>query len=227
MIAQISLFPEQASTAASEVDAVFGFIFAVSAFFSALIAVLLIYFAIRYRRRSETFIPRPMIGSVRLETAWILGPLALALVMFFWATSVYFKTVRPPDDALEIYVVGKQWMWKVQHPGGPREINTLHIPAGQPVKLLMTSEDVIHSFYVPAFRVKQDVLPGRYSSLWFEATRPGTYDLFCAEYCGAGHSLMVGSVVVMDPADYQQWLSGQAEGSMALEGRKLFLKLQC
>jgi cytochrome c oxidase subunit 2 len=128
---------------------------------------------------------------------------------------------------MEIYVVGKQWMWKLQHQGGQREINQLHVPVGRPVKLILTSEDVIHSFFLPAFRLKQDALPGRYVTAWFEATRPGRYDLFCAEYCGTDHSGMIGSVVVQEPAEFEAWLGSNAEGSLALEGRKLFLKLQC
>ncbi|MFL5338543.1 MAG: cytochrome c oxidase subunit II [Gemmataceae bacterium] len=189
--------------------------------------MLLIYFAIRFRRRSDDFVPKPTHGGTLLEVAWLAGPLAIALFIFVWASSVYVKMVRPPDDAMEVYVVGKQWMWKIQHAGGQREINTLHVPRGRPVRLIMTSEDVIHSFYVPAFRIKQDVLPGRYTTIWFEATRADTLRLYCAEYCGTGHSIMVGQVIVQEPDEFQRWLSGQAEGSMALEGRKLFQKLQC
>jgi len=148
--------------------------------------------------------------------------------MFSWGASVFMKIVRPPDDAIQIYAGGKQWMWKIQHMEGQREINELHIPVGRPVKLLMTSEDVIHSFYVPAFRTKQDVLPGRYTTTWFQATKPGKYHLFCTEYCGTKHSGMIGSVYAMEPQDYQAWLSGGApEGSMASSGAKLFQDLAC
>jgi cytochrome c oxidase subunit 2 len=141
---------------------------------------------------------------------------------------VYFNMLRPPADAMEIYVTGKQWMWKVQHPDGQREINELHIPVGKPVRLILTSEDVIHDFFVPDFRVKQDVLPYRYTYLWFQATKPGRYHLFCAEYCGTFHSKMVGWVVAMEPDDYASWLSGnRADLSMANRGRQLFLKHQC
>lgn len=225
--AQIQLFPEQASTLAPQVDAVFFYALALSAFFSLLIACLVILFAIRFRRRSPKEIPAAIHGSMLLELGWTLIPLGLVLVLFAWGANVYFAIARPPDDALDIYVVGRQWMWKIQHPEGQREINTLHIPLGQPVKLTMTSEDVIHSFFVPAFRTKQDAVPGRYSTTWFQATKPGTYRLFCAEYCGTEHSRMVGSIVVMKPADYQTWLQESAEGSLALQGRKLFTKLQC
>ncbi len=227
IFAQIQLFPEQASTISSRVDAVFFYALAFSAFFSVLIAGLVIYFAIRYRRRSPHEIPAAIDGSTWLEVFWTLTPLVLVLIMFAWGANVFFAMARPPDDALEIYVVARQWMWKLQHPEGQREINTLHIPVDQAVKLTMTSEDVIHSFFVPAFRTKQDVVPGRYSTTWFQATKPGTYRLFCAEYCGTEHSRMVGSVIVMKPADYQNWLQETAEGSLALQGRKLFTKLQC
>src|SRR5207244_2780293 len=139
-----------------------------------------------------------------------------------------YNITRPPDDALEVYVVAKQWMWKLQHMEGQREINELHIPTGRAVRLRMTSEDVIHSFYVPAFRVKQDVLPGRYTQIWFNPTKPGKYHLFCAEYCGTKHSGMIGWVYVMDPPEYQAWLSGgSGEGSLASRGDKLFQDLAC
>jgi cytochrome c oxidase subunit II len=223
----LPLFPEQASTVAGRVDAVFFYILGVSLFFTLLIAGLLLYFAIRYRRRSEDEVPTPIKGSLRLEAFWIVVPLALALVMFVWSSSVYLAMQEPPGEAVEVYVVGKQWMWKLQHPEGQREINELHIPVGQPVRLIMTSEDVIHSFFVPDFRTKQDVLPGRYTTTWFQATRPGRYHLFCAEYCGTGHSQMVGWVTALEPAEFQAWLASHAEGSMALEGRKIFLKYQC
>jgi cytochrome c oxidase subunit 2 len=227
MRAQLPLFPEQASSVAGHVDALFFFILGVTGFFTILIAVLVIYFAIKYRRRSEAEVPRPTVGSTKLETAWSVIPLGIALFIFGWGASVYFELVRPADDAIEIYVVGKQWMWKLQHPDGQREINELHVPLGQPVKLTMISEDVIHSFFVPAFRIKADVLPGRYTTAWFTATQLGRHHLFCAEYCGSQHSGMIGSVVVMEPAEFQSWLDSRAEGSPALEGRKLFLKLQC
>lgn len=227
MFADVPLFPEQASTVAPQVDAVFFFILGITLFFTFLIAALVVIFAIKYRRRDEDFIPKPMIGSIRLESLWIAIPFVILLIMFLWATSAYFAIARPPDDAMEVYVVGRQWMWKVQHPGGQREINELHIPVGRPVKLIMTSEDVIHSFFVPAFRTKQDVLPGRYTHTWFEATQTGRFHLFCAEYCGTEHSRMVGWVHVMRPDDYERWLNENADRSLALQGRNLFLKLQC
>jgi cytochrome c oxidase subunit 2 len=151
------------------------------------------------------------------------------MIMFTWGAALYFKTYdRAPADSLEIYVVGKQWMWHIQHPTGQREINQLHIPLGRPIKLTMATEDVIHSFYIPVFRVKKDVVPGRYSTIWFEATKPGIYHLFCAEYCGTGHSRMVGWVTVMEPVQYQDWLSGGVPGeSLASAGEKLFQQMGC
>lgn len=221
------LLPEQASTMAPRVDALFWFIFAVTAFFTILIAVLLLTFAVRYRRRSEDYFPKPVVGSKVLETAWSVGPLLIAMGIFFWGASLYFDIMRTPDNALEVYVTGKQWMWQLQHPGGQREINQLHVPLGQPVKLILTSEDVLHDFSVPAFRVKMDAVPGRYTYLWFEATKTGTFHLFCALYCGTEHSRMVGTVTVMKPEDYEVWLSERADRSLALQGRQLFQKLQC
>lgn len=227
MIADFTLVPEQASTVAGQVDAVFLYIVAITVFFTVVIALLVIFFAVKYRRRSESELPPHIHGSTKLEIAWSVFPLILAMILFVWGTNVYFALARPPDDALEVYVVGRQWMWKLQHPGGQREINELHIPVGQPIKLLMTSEDVIHDFYVPAFRTKMDVLPGRYTRTWFQATKPGRYHLFCAEYCGTEHSRMGGWIHVMEPAEYEQWLSEHADRSMALQGRNLFQKLQC
>jgi cytochrome c oxidase subunit 2 len=224
---EFQLFPDQASTAATKVDAVFLYILGVAIFFTVLIAFLVIYFAVKYRRRSPDEFPAPTHGSMRLEAAWIVVPFLLTMVMFVWGTSTYFDLARPPDDALEIYVVGRQWMWKVQYPGGQSEINELHIPVGQPVKLVMTSEDVIHSFYVPAFRTKQDVVPGRYTRTWFQATKPGDYHLFCAEYCGTEHSRMGGWVHVMTRDEYDRWIDERPFRSMAVEGRNLFYQHQC
>lgn len=227
MDTQFRLLPEQASTMAPRVDALFWFISAVCIFFTLLVAVLLMFFAVRYRRRTEDYFPKPVIGSTALELFWTLTPLAIALGIFFWGATIYFDIVRPPENALEVYVTGKQWMWHLQHPGGQREINTLHVPVGRPVKVIMTSEDVLHDFYVPAFRVKMDAVPGKYTYLWFEATKPGKYDLFCAMYCGTDHSRMVGHVYAMEPAEYEAWLTEKADRSLALQGRQLFQKLQC
>ncbi|HEV3261893.1 MAG TPA: cytochrome c oxidase subunit II [Gemmataceae bacterium] len=228
MFAQVPLFPEQASTIAGRVDGLFFFLIAVTGSVSVLVTVLIIFFAIKYRRRSAADRTPRILGSFRLEMFWTITPLFFFFVMFYWGASIYNEVSRPPDDAPEVYVVGKQWMWKIQHPDGQREINELHLPVGRPVKLILTSEDVIHDFFVPAFRTKVDVIPGRYVTTWFHPTRVGTYHLFCAQYCGTNHSGMVGSVVVMERQDYDDWLeSTRAEGSLALQGRKLFLKLQC
>jgi cytochrome c oxidase subunit II len=222
------LFPEQASTMATRVDTLFFFLVAVSVFFVALIFSLIVFFAVKYRRRTEDERPPPIEGKIWLEVAWSVIPLGLTLIMFVWGAIVYFDIYNPPNDALEISIVGRQWMWKAQHPDGQSEINELHVPLGQPVKLIMTSEDVIHDFFLPAFRVKQDVLPGRYTTLWFEANRTGEYPLFCAEYCGTQHSGMIGRVVVLEPAEFQKWLSGGATGmSMAELGASLFQRFGC
>ncbi len=163
-----------------------------------------------------------------LEVGWSVIPLVIMLTMFVWGTKVFFNIYRPPADAVRYSAVGKQWMWKFQHPTGQREINTLHVPVGLPIRMDLQSEDVIHSFYVPAFRVKQDAVPGRVTSVWFQATRPGTYHLFCAEYCGGEHSRMIGSVVVLEPREYENWLAGATAGqTMAESGAALFNSLAC
>ncbi len=222
----LSLFLQAALT--PEVDALFAFLVAVSAFFTFLIFAAIFIFAIKYRRRSERELPRPVHGNMPLEIAWSVIPFGITMVMFVWGADLFFRESRPPDNATQIYVVGKQWMWKLQHMDGHREINELHVPVGRPVRLTMTSEDVIHSFFVPAFRVKEDVVPGRYSTLWFTPTIPGKYHLFCAEYCGTNHSRMIGSIYVMGPEEYQTWVSGGAPmGSLAEEGGKLFESLAC
>jgi cytochrome c oxidase subunit 2 len=222
------LFPERASTMAWRVDALYFFLIAVAVFFSLLIAGLIVYFAVKYRRRAPTSVGANIHGSMALEIGWSVIPLMITMVIFVWGASVFFAMSHPPAETLNIYVVGKQWMWKFQHLDGQREIDELHVPVGRAVKLIMTSEDVIHDVFVPAFRVKADVLPGRYTNIWFQATRPGRYHLFCAEYCGTKHSGMIGQIVVMEPSEYQTWLSGGApEGSLASGGEKLFQDLAC
>jgi cytochrome c oxidase subunit 2 len=228
MFENLPLFPARASGFAGDVDALYFFLIAVSAFFSLLIAGLIVFFAVRYRRRAPDQIGAGITGSLQLELMWTVVPLGITMVMFFWGAWVYFKLNRPPQAAMDVYIVGKQWMWKAQHPDGQREINELHVPVGRSVRLLMGTEDVIHSFYIPAFRTKFDVVPGRLTTMWFEATRPGRYHLFCAEYCGTKHSAMVGSIVAMEPSDFQDWLSGgAAEGTLASRGEKLFQDLAC
>jgi len=226
MLAQFSLFPDQASSVARRVDHIYYYIIGTTVAISTAVAVLVIYFAIKYRRRSDET-PGPIHGSMTLELLWTVIPLLIALSMFAWSARVYFDIVRPPDDATDVYVVGRQWMWKLQHPDGQREINELHVPVGQPVKLIITSEDVIHSFFIPDFRIKQDAVPGRYTFAWFEAIKPGRFRIYCAEYCGTDHSHMIGWVVAQDPADYQEWLSSRADRSLATRGRQRFLQFQC
>lgn len=228
MTTEISLWTEAASSTGHRVDALFFFLMAVCGAVGFLVAFLLIYFCIRYRRRpGDIGNPPPSQQSQALEWFWTITPLFIFMIVFTWGSEVYFSAITAPDDATPIYVVAKQWMWKFQHPEGQREINTLHVPVGQPIKLLMISEDVIHSFFVPAFRVHMDVLPRRYTSIWFQVTKPGTYHLFCSEYCGTNHSGMVGKVIAMEPADYQRWLNYEAEGSLALQGQQVFLKYRC
>jgi cytochrome c oxidase subunit II len=213
---------------APRVDALYFFLIGVSAFFALLIAGLILFYAVRYRRRSPDAVGARVTGGTVLEIVWSVIPLLIALVIFAWGASVFFAMTRPPDETLNVYVVGKQWMWKFQHLNGQREINELHVPVGRAVKLIMTSEDVIHDVFVPGFRVKADVIPGRYTQIWFEPTRPGRYHLFCAEYCGTRHSGMVGEVIVMEPDEFQAWLSGgRAEGSLSAAGAKLFADLAC
>jgi cytochrome c oxidase subunit 2 len=229
MFADIVFFPDQASTTAHRVDHFFLFLTIVCGSVGLFVAVLLISFAVRYRRRPGDPVspPAKTPPKPKLELFWTLTPLAIFMVMFVWGAELYFDAYRAPDDSAVIYGVGKQWMWKFQHPEGQREINELHVQVGTPIKIVLTSEDVIHSFYVPDFRVHMDVLPDRYTSVWFEPTQPGAYHLFCSQYCGTNHAGMVGTVYVMKPTDYQEWLNNHAEGSMALEGRKTFLKYRC
>ncbi len=227
------LFPVEASTIAGSVDGLYAFLILVSAFFSLLIAFLVVFFAYKYRHRpGVVFTPEPhddhSVGGLVLEVVWTIIPLGLSMIMFVWGVSIYFKESRPPANSMEVYVTGKQWMWKIQHMEGAREINELHIPVGRNVKLTMTSEDVIHDFFIPAFRTKADVLPGRYTTEWFQATKVGSYHIFCAEYCGTKHSGMIGTVYVMAQQDYNTWLgAGSGEGSMAEQGQSLFNQLGC
>jgi cytochrome c oxidase subunit 2 len=227
MFSGFPFFPEQASTVASRVDALYYALIGISAFFSILIAVLVVLFAIQFRRRSPGEMPQPIHGSMTLEIAWTVIPLVIVLGIFLWSADIYVELKRVPPGAMEVYVVGKRWMWKMQHMTGQREINELHVPVGVPVKLTLGSEDVLHSFFVPEFRIKMDAVPGRYTTTWFQATKPGTYHLFCAEYCGTRHSGMIGSIVVMEPIAFQAWLQGGATGSPAVEGEKLFTSLAC
>jgi cytochrome c oxidase subunit 2 len=223
-----SLFPEQASTLATRVDNLYIFIVAVTAFFAVLVSVLVIVFAAKYHTKDPLAVGQRIHGSIPLELGWSIIPFVVAVVIFAWSADVYFDLQRPPDQTIEIYSTAKRWMWKFQHLDGQNEINELHVPVGRPVKVTFTSEDVLHSMFFPSFRVKADAIPGRYSSVWFTATKIGEFHLFCAEYCGTRHSGMVGKVIVMEPAAYQEWLAGgRGAGSLSQRGERLFSDLAC
>jgi cytochrome c oxidase subunit II len=227
MFDNLPLWPARASSGAGNVDALYIFLILLSGFMCVAIFTMIVLFALRYRRQHGRAAEQ-IEGSTALEVTWSLVPLGIFMVIFAWGAFIFFQERTPPRDATEIYVVAKQWMWKLEHVEGQREINELHVPVGRDVKMIMTSQDVIHSFYVPAFRIKQDVLPGRYTTAWFRATKPGVYHLFCAEYCGTQHSGMIGQVVVMEPAQYEAWLGGGGTtGSLASNGESVFQQLGC
>jgi cytochrome c oxidase subunit 2 len=225
----VPLFPEQASTFASHVDLLYAYLIVVSIAFSIPIVVAIFVFAIKYRETEKFATPEEMHGSMVLETVWSIIPFVVSMTIFLGGALVFFEQSTPPEDSEEIYVVGKQWMWKLQHQTGQREINELHVPVGRNIKLTMTTEDVLHDFYIPAFRTKADVVPGRYTYVWFNATKPGKYHLFCAEYCGLNHSGMGGWIYVMEQRDFDNWLSGNVSGQTPVEeGKELFTnKLGC
>lgn len=228
MLEGIPIHPDQASSIARQVDYLHYTLTAITLFFTAIIFVLIFYFMVRYRRRSPGERPPQIEGSVPLEIAWTVIPTVIVIGIFFWSSLLYFVNAKAPPGAMEIFVTGRQWMWKIQHPEGMREINELHVPLGRPVKLTMTSEDVIHDFFIPAFRIKKDVLPGRYTSIWFTATETGRFHLFCAQYCGAFHAGMGGWVIVMQPDEYDRWINGQSAGeTMETAGAKLFDERGC
>jgi cytochrome c oxidase subunit 2 len=221
------MFPAQASTLAPDVDRLYFLILAVTAFFAIATSIAVAIFAIKYRDDSGQKVGAAIHGSIPLELGWSIIPFIIAMGIFVYSTVVYFEIVRPPAETLEIYSTGKRWMWRFQHIDGKAEINELHVPKGRPVRVTFTSEDVLHSLYFPAFRVKADAIPGRYSSVWFEATQTGEFHLFCAEYCGTKHSGMIGKVVVMEPNAYQAWLSGNDGQPLAVRGQQLFQQLAC
>ena len=225
----IPLFPEQASTFAWQVDALYFYLIAISAFFTIGIVAAIIFFVLKYREKEKYATGAEIHGSIGLETLWSIIPFIISMTIFLGGALVYYNQYRPPADTMEIYVVGKQWMWKMQHTTGQREINELHVPVNRKIKLTMTTEDVLHDFFIPAFRTKMDVIPGRYTTLWFEATKPGKYHLFCAEYCGLNHSGMGGYIYVMEQRDFDNWLSGTVSGQTPVEaGKELFeTKLGC
>jgi cytochrome c oxidase subunit 2 len=225
---QLPLWPEAASAVADDIDHLYIYLTLVSVVMSVLIFGTIFVFAIKYRRRSEDEVPKPIHGSWQLEVTWSVIPFLVMLTFFWWGAKIYFLNATPPPESMDVYAVGKQWMWKIQYPEGQREINELHVPIGRPVKITLASEDVIHSFFIPALRIKHDVVPGHYDTMWFNATKPGRYHLFCAEYCGTEHSGMVGWVTVMEPADYENWLAGGGStGTMAQQGERLFEQLGC
>src|SRR5215471_5860164 len=226
MFDNFPLWPQRASSMAGNVDALFIFLLILSGMMTLLIFTALVYFAARYRHRKGV-LAEQIEGSTPLELTWTIIPLGVFMVIFAWGAVVYFQQRTPPRDSTEVYVVAKQWMWKLEHAEGQREINELHVPVGKDVKLIMTSQDVIHSFFIPEFRMKQDVVPGRYTVAWFRATKPGTYHLFCTQYCGTQHSGMIGTIEVMEPAQYEAWMSGGSTGPLSASGEKIFAELGC
>jgi cytochrome c oxidase subunit 2 len=228
VLAQLPMIPE-ASNFAPSVDMLMVFIVAVCLFFAVAVTASVIYFFFKYERKHVSEIGVPIHGDMRLETAWIVVPLIISLAMFAWGAVVYVDYRHAPRDTLDIYVIGKQWMWKVQQPTGLKEINELHVPVGRDVRLIMASEDVIHDFSIPAFRVKMDVVPGHYNTMWFRPTKAGHYRLYCSQYCGTNHAVMTGWVTVMEPAEYAAWLtSGSSPDTNPLvAGEKLFSDKAC
>ena len=222
-----ALFPAEASTIAPYADALYFFLLLMTLVGTVIVAILLLTFSIRYRAEKNP-VATQIEGSTLLEATWTIIPLAIFLVCFVWGALLYFRIYNPPANAMNIYIVGKQWMWKAEHPGGQHEINALHVPMGKPVQLTMISQDVFHSFSVPDFRVKREVIPGRYTTVWFNATTPGTYHIFCTQYCGTLHSGMIGEVTVMTPADYDKWTQQSTSGmSLAQNGERIFASMGC
>src|SRR5580693_480276 len=221
------LFPPEASTVAPESDALYFFMVLVSLIGLTLVVLLLVSFSILYHKKRHP-VAVPIEGSTLLEATWTIIPLALFLIVFVWGALLYFRIYTPPVNSMNIYVVGKQWMWKAEHPGGQHEINALHVPTGRAVQLTLISQDVFHSFSIPDFRIKREVIPGRYSTVWFEATTPGTYHIFCTQYCGTNHSAMIGEVTVLSPEDYEKWTQESTSGtSLAQNGERLFASMGC
>lgn len=222
------LFPPEASHVARQTDLLYWALIALSGVTMLVVFVPIIFFLFKYRRGKKADRRPVHLPETPIEITWTIIPMIVFTGLFAWGANVYWTIERPPPDAMEIDVVGKQWMWKIQHPEGNREIDQLHVPLGRNIKLLIASQDVIHSFFLPAFRIKQDAVPGRYSELWFKPNKLGTFHLFCSEYCGTHHSAMVGSVIVMPPDEYQKWLMSGAPGpTMAQQGEKLFRAYGC
>ncbi len=222
-----ALWPTEASSISPYVDSLYVFLLLMTVFGTALVGAIVLAFSIKYRREKNP-VATQIEGSTLAEATWTIIPLAIFLLVFVWGALLYFRIYDPPTNAMNIYVVGKQWMWKAEHPGGQHEINALHVPTGRPVQLTMISQDVFHSFSIPAFRVKREVIPGRYSTVWFQATEPGTYHLFCTQYCGTQHAGMIGEITVLTPDDYKKWLQQSTSGmSLAQNGERLFASMGC
>ncbi|HXE07796.1 MAG TPA: cytochrome c oxidase subunit II [Acidobacteriaceae bacterium] len=222
-----ALFPREASTIAPYMDALYFFLLGMTVTGLVLVLAIIVTFSLRYRRQVHP-VATQIEGSTLLEATWTIIPLGIFLICFVWGALLYFRIYNPPANAMNIYVVGKQWMWKAEHPGGQHEINALHVPTGVPIQLTMISQDVFHSFSVPDFRIKREVIPGRYSTVWFEATTPGTYHIFCTQYCGTNHSQMIGEVTAMLPEDYKRWTQESTSGmSLAQNGERLFASMGC
>jgi cytochrome c oxidase subunit 2 len=231
MLFNFPLAPPSASNFAPEHDAIFYTLLGLSIFFTVIVGFAVIFLALRYRQGSKYDRSRPIYEDLRLELTWTIIPLIMALFMFFFSARLFIKMRTPPADAQEIYVVGKQWMWHVQHENGVRENNTIHVPVGKPIKLTMISQDVLHALYIPAFRVQMHVVPGRYTQLWFIPTKVGEFHLFCAMYCGTQHAEMGGKVVAMEPKDYAQWLANGVNVvppmTMAQAGKRIYDRINC
>jgi cytochrome c oxidase subunit 2 len=226
-LTNFALFPPEASKVAPQMDALYFFMVLVSLIGLTIVILLISTFSVLYRKRRHP-VAVQIEGSTLLEATWTIIPLGLFLIMFVWGSIIYFRIYTPPANAMNIYVIGKQWMWKAEHPGGQHEINSLHIPTGQKIQLTLISQDVFHSFSIPAFRVKREAIPGRYTSVWFEPTTPGTYHLFCTQYCGTNHSAMIGDIVVLTPDNYKAWLASSTSGMyLAQNGERLFATLSC
>ncbi len=222
-----ALFPREASTIAPYTDALYLFLLLITIVGTALVAGLVFGFSVRYRKARHP-VAEQIEGSTLLEATWTIIPLALFLIVFVWGALLYFRIYTPPTNAMNVYIVGKQWMWKAEHPGGQHEINALHVPIGRPVQLTMISHDVFHSFSIPDFRVKREVIPGRYTTVWFQATKPGVYHLFCTQYCGTDHSAMIGEITALAPEDYERWTQESTSGmSLAQNGERLFASMGC
>jgi cytochrome c oxidase subunit 2 len=227
-IAQIQFFPDQASKMASQVDLLFLCLVGITGSVTLAIAAISLFFLAKYRRNAFVDRTPAKNTSLAVEVSWSVIPFAIFVVLFGWGAKIYLRESEEPPNAMEVHVIGKQWMWKLEHLQGKREINQLHVPVDRTIKLVMTSQDVIHSFFMPGFRIKEDVLPGRYTTQWFTPTKTGTFPLFCSQYCGTNHALMIGRVIVLDPAAFAEWLrSGPETISVAQTGERLFRSFGC